>query len=299
MRPGRFCHVILISLLSLLVHPIPESEGSGKLIPVFVSIPPQAYFVERIGGNDVSVEILLLPGKSPATYTPSPDQISKLSKAKLFFRIGVPFENPLIPKIGSMSKNLSVIDTRKGIRLRKIESGLGNNQNKHESDNSYGHDPHIWLDPSLVKRQALTIYEALANVEPAEKAEYHANYVALINDLDALDKKIRKALEPVQGDALFVFHPAFGYFADAYGLRQVAVEVEGKAPKGKDLSIFIKRAKKEKVRVVFVQPQFDKTAALKIATAINGAVVSIDPLERNYIHNLEEMAEKVAKSLEK
>ena len=299
MRLGRFSQVILISLLSLIIHPISKSEGSGKLIPVFVSIPPQAYLVERIGGSDVSVEVLLLPGKSPATYSPSPDQISKLSKAKLFFRIGVPFENSLIPKIASISKKLSVIDTRKGIKLRKIENGHGRNGKKHEGDNSNGHDPHTWLDPSLVKHQALTIYEAFAKLEPAEKAKYRANYVALINDLDALDKKIRKALEPIQGGALLVFHPAFGYFADAYGLKQIAVEVEGKTPKGKDLSIFIKRAKKEKVRVVFVQPQFDKTAALKIAAAINGAVVSIDPLERDYLHNLEKMAEKIARSFEK
>jgi len=97
----------------------------------------------------------------------------------------------------------------------------------------------------------------------------------------------------------FQSHPSFGYFADTYGLKQMAVEVEGKRPKGKNLSRFIKQAKKENVRVVFVQPQFDQNAAKKIASAINGAVISLDPLSREYFKNMEEIADKIETSLKK
>jgi zinc transport system substrate-binding protein len=276
-----------------------ESEGSQRSFSVFVSIPPQAYFVERIVGHNISVDTLVLPGESPATYTPSIDQISKLAKASIFFRIGVPFESSLIPKIRAISKKLRIIDTRKGITLRKIESSLYGHKKTEDNNHLSGNDPHIWLDPSLAKRQAYTIYEVLAELDPKKRKTYYANFLSLKDDLDALDARIREALKPVKGGILFVFHPAFGYFADAYDLRQVAVEVEGKAPKGKDLSLFIKKARKRNVRVIFVQPQFDKNAALKIATAIDGAVVSINPLAKDYIHNLEKMAEKVAESLRK
>ncbi|MFC1883847.1 metal ABC transporter solute-binding protein, Zn/Mn family [Thermodesulfobacteriota bacterium] len=296
MKPGRNKY-ILIFLSLLFLQPIQKTEGSGKSLSVFVSIPPQAYFVERIGGINISVDTLVLPGESPATYTPLPDQISKLAKARIFFRIGVPFENSLIPKIRAISKQLRIIDTRKGITLRKIESGNYNHKKHEGRSRSSGNDPHIWLDPSLVKRQAYTIFEALADLDSKKRGAYYNNYLSLIDDLNSLDTKIRQALEPVKGGILFVFHPAFGYFADAYDLRQVAVEVEGKAPRGKDLSLFIKKAREKNVRVVFVQPQFDKSAALKIASAIDGAVVSINPLERDYIQNLEKMAKKVAESL--
>jgi zinc transport system substrate-binding protein len=297
MKPCQAKYILFALLFLLFIHPTQRLEGSERPLTVFVSIPPQAYFVERIGGDNISVEVLVLPGKSPATYTPSPDQITKLAKSRVFFRIGVPFENALMPKINTISKKLQIVDTRKGIKIRRID-GRHTGHDKNGGDhNLSGNDPHIWLDPSLVKRQALTIYETLSEIDPDERTTYHANYISFINDLKKLDIKIRKTLEPVKGGNLFVFHPSFGYFADAYGLKQVAVEVEGKAPKGRQLSLFIKDAKREKVRVVFVQPQFDKSAAMKIASAINGAVVSIDPLERDYIRNLEEMTEKVAAAL--
>ena len=284
MKTETIINIFLFSLISIFA--LHEAKGAEKPISVFVSIPPQAYLVERIGGDRVSVEVLVLPGESPATYTPSPAQISKLTKSVIYFRIGVPFENSLVPKINAMSKQLRIVDTRRGIKLRKIEGRHEHHGKNSEEKASSGNDPHIWLDPLLMKVQAYTIYEGLAGIDHGGETTYHANYLALARDLEDLDRRIRQALEPVMGGTLFVFHPAFGYFADAYNLKQIAVEMEGKAPKGKELSLFIKKAKKEKVHVLFVQPQFDKNAALKIASAINGVVVSIDPLEKDYITNL-------------
>nr|MDA3787192.1 zinc ABC transporter substrate-binding protein [Desulfobacula sp.] len=116
-------------------------------------------------------------------------------------------------------------------------------------------------------------------------------------DLDDLDNRLKTVLKDLKGGNLFVFHPAFGYFTDAYGLKQIAVEAMGKAPKGKALSEIIKLAKKEKTRVIFVQPQFDRNAAQKIASAINGAVVSIDPLAYDYLANMENIAQSIAGAL--
>jgi zinc transport system substrate-binding protein len=166
----------------------------------------------------------------------------------------------------------------------------------HGSD---GSDPHIWLSPSLVKKQAETIWHALVRFDPSGKEEYTSNFNGFIRDIDALQKKIAGLLAPFKGKSIYVFHPSFGYFADEYGLRQVAVEIEGKAPKGQDLARFIKMAKKEKVRVVFVQPQFDQGTARKIAGAINGKVVPIDPLSKDYLINLEQMSKKISEALGK
>lgn len=256
-------------------------------IPIFVTIMPQVYLVERIGGDRVIVDALVLPGKNSATYSPSFKQMLGLARAKIFFRIGVPMENSLMPKIKNVGKQILIVDTRKGIKLRRMERG-------HHHGGGGGLDPHIWLDPKLVKKQAKTICEALIQVDPEGFLEYTSGLNSFIDDLDILDKKIKAAFASVNGSSFFVFHPAFGYFADAYGLKQVAVEIEGKAPKGKDLSIFVKKAIKENARVIFVQPQFDKTTANKIAKAINGTVVSIDPLAKNYLENMEIMAGLVA-----
>jgi zinc transport system substrate-binding protein len=261
----------------------------SKPIPVFVSIPPQAYFVKRIGGDQVAVHILLPAGKNPATYAPAPAEISKLSKAKVYFRIGLPFETLLISRIANLSKQIKIVDTRTGINLRRM--------NSHDKHQKGGSDPHIWMNPVLVKIQAEIIYNTLAALDPEGRLGYAERLNSFLIDLDTLHTSISQALRPVKGKSIFVFHPTFGYFADAYGIRQVAVEIEGKAPKGKDLSLFIKKAKKEKTQVIFVQPGFDSAAALKIAAAINGVVVQIDPLAENYIDNLKDIADKVYKGL--
>jgi zinc transport system substrate-binding protein len=279
-------------------------------VRVVVSILPQSYFVERIGGEKVRVNVLVAPGKSPATYAPSPAQISSLARASVYFRIGVPFENVLMGKIGSIAGQVLVVDTRRGIHLRKMETG----HHGHESETTRhpgamekvtpspdeaGYDPHIWLDPKLVRQQAATICETLIRIDREGAAFYQSNLEKFRSDLETLDDKLKRILAPYHGENLYVFHPSFGYFADAYGLRQLPIEIEGKAPKGKDLYQFIQAAKSSKARAIFVQPQFDRHAAEKIAAAIQGAVVPLDPLAGNYMENMESMALKIADAMKR
>jgi len=275
------------------------SEKTFKPLSVTVSIMPQVYFVERIGGSRVSVEVLVLPGENPTTYKPSPIQMAGIVKSEIFFRIGVPFEETLLPKIKTIAKKLQIVDTRKGIKLRRLK-GRFDHQDERKIRHTHGfggNDPHIWMSPRLVKKQAETIWSTLVRFDPSGKEEYTANLNGFIRDIETLQKKISATLAPFRGEAIYVFHPSFGYFADEYGLRQVAVEIEGKGPKGKDLARFIKRAKKEKGRIIFVQPQFDQGAADKIARAINGKVISIDPLAGDYLINLEGMSGRISKAL--
>lgn len=161
-----------------------------------------------------------------------------------------------------------------------------------------GKDPHIWLSPKLVKRQARTIADALIAADPAGKATFEKNLSAFIKDLDTLDNALKKALAPIKGKTLMVFHPAWGYFAHAYGLKQEAIEVEGKNPSAQRLVEIIEKAKKENVRVIFVQAQFSMKSARQIARAINGAVVPINPLAENYMSNLQVIAKSVLGALQ-
>ena len=270
------------------------TAGEVDRINVFVSILPQKYFVERVGGDRVEVDVLVLPGQSPATYSPPPQQLTRLARAQVYFRIGVPFEKSLIPKIESAMKDLLIVDTRDGIPLRKIE---GDHHHEEHNHHEGGMDPHIWLSPVLVKMQAEIIYETLLTIDPESKDEYKGNYDSFVKDLDELHERIKTALAPIKGRMLFVFHPSFGYFADAYGLRQVAVETGGKEPSARQVVRLIEMAKKEKVEVIFVQPQFSRKSAQTVAREINGAVVPLDPLAEDYLGNLEDIAIKVEEAL--
>jgi len=254
---------------------------------------PQKYFVERIGGKRVAAEVLVRPGKSPATYSPTPVQMKKLACADIYFRAGVPFENAIISRIQAV-KGLKIIDTRTGIALRRMH---GSTQDHSGPGASAGADPHVWMNPRLVMIQAKTIADQLSIIDPDGKSYYQANYECFSGDLEALDTHLKAVLGKLKGKILFVFHPAFGYFADAYGMKQVAVEAMGRAPKGKALSRIIKLARRQKVKVIFVQPQFDTNAALKIASAIRGAVVPIDPLAYQYLDNMRSIADTIAKAM--
>jgi len=303
--------LLRLVFLSLAVLVMDFSPASAReVLKVHVSILPQKYFVERIAKDLATVDVLVEPGKSPATYSPTPAQIKTLSQADLYFRIGVSFESGFLHKIESIAPNIRIVDCRKGIRLRQMQAHVHeedgddhegeHHEGEHDEEEHHDHtgkDPHIWMSPDLVKIQAKTILEALAALDPDHHGIYKKNYTAFIQDLDHLNTRLTQTLSPYKGENLFVFHSAFGYFADAYGLRQIAVESMGKSPKGKDLSAIIKLARKEKVRVIFVQPQFDRNAAEKIASVIKGHVVSMNPLAYDYLANMETIANTIAQNI--
>lgn len=271
----------------------PADKPSGALVAA-VSILPQAEFLRRIGGSHIQPIVLVGPGQSPATFDPTLKQMTGLARARLYFRIGVAFEGRLVAKIQETYPDLQIIDTRQGIELRSIEEGDDPEHHHHAGEP----DPHIWLNPRLVKTQSRTICDALKLADPDHAADFERNLGAFEADLDAVDARIAKRLAPVKGREFFVFHPAFGYFGDAYGLRQVAVEIGGKEPTARQLSALIERARKQNVKLILVQRQFATAGARAVADAIGGAVLVVDPLAEDYLDNLWRIASTIAELLE-
>ena len=191
--------------------------ASSKPIHVFVSILPQAYFVERVGGERVSVDVLVGPGRSPGTYAPTPQQMAGLEKANVYFSIGVPFETRLLEKLTSSLKRLNVVDSRRGVELRMMTAAHHHHQDEEVADD-HDHaehaagmpDPHVWMDPKRVKIIARNIHDELARLDPEHADEYATNLDAFLADLTALDTRITETLKPLKGREFFVFHPAYG-----------------------------------------------------------------------------------------
>lgn len=273
------------------------TTASAARLPVFVSILPQAFFVERVGGERVKVDVLVQPGQSPATYSPTPKQMVKLAEARIFFRIGVPFEKVFLPKIESSLPHLLVVDTSQGIALQTMDHHDHGGGHHDEEDEGTELDPHIWLDPMLVKKQAGIIKETLIRLDPQGAELYEKNYASFAGELDELDRELKETLAPLKGKTLLVFHPSYGYFARAYGLHQLAVETGGKQPSARQLAHIIETAKEKAVKIIFVQPQFSEKSARTVARAINGTVVALDPLARDYLANMRHIARSVKKGL--
>ncbi len=308
---------LIFSLLFAVLTASCGNPKSGK-IKVFVSILPQKYFVERIGGDLVDVSVMVGPGYGPAMYEPLPRQMVALAKTKVYFRIGVPFEKSWIDTINKANPDMVIIDLRKGIRLRRMEtfSDIGENvesqrkkseETPHPGENerrddlhqhSTGYDPHIWLSPKLVKAQARTIYHALGELDPSNNEHYRENLEAFVHELDHLSADIALAFNQLPTRKILVFHPALGYFADEFDLTQFPIEIEGKEPTPVYLAKIIEFARKENIRVIFAQSQFSTKSAMVVAKEIQGTVVIFDPLAENYYENLRSLATAIHESMD-
>lgn len=281
---------------------LPPALIAAEKETVFVSIVPQKFFVEQIAGDYLEVQILVDQGMSPHAYEPLPQQMAALARSRAFFTIGLPFEKALVSKIENLFPELKIIKTDQGIVRRRMAALDEDSGHEHHAgcDHAAGaEDPHIWLDPGLVEIQAQNITAALIELFPAKKEVFIANLNRFSQQLNQLSDELSELFAPYQGRAIIVFHPAFGYFTDRFGLQQRSIEVEGKEPAPRQLAQIIRQAKAENIRIIFVQQQFSSRAAQTVADAISGVVVTIDPLAEDYFASLRLMAEKISAGLKK
>jgi zinc transport system substrate-binding protein len=276
-------------------------------ITVFVSIVPQKYFVQQIGKDLLDVKVMVEPGASPATYEPKPKQMVALSKAVLYFSIGVPFENTWLGKIASANPGMRIVHTDHEIQKIPISAHHHYDEDEHNGTDDNAHkgnpneqgilDPHIWLSPPLVIAQARAILTALQEIDPPHRSFYQANCKSFILGLLRLDAKLKDIFADKQGLRFMVYHPSWGYFAHTYGLEQVPIEIEGKEPKPAQLKKLIDDAREKNIKVIFVQPQFSTRSAQQMAREIGGQIVFADPLAENWMDNLIRQADKFRKAL--
>ena len=266
----------------------------GKMV-VAVSIAPQKYFVQQICKDMAEIQVLVPPGASPATYEPKPRQMAAISKARIYFSIGVPFESVWLEKIGATNREMVLVPTDRGIQ--KLPMAV-HHHSEGEKEPEHGTlDPHIWLSPPLVMIQARTILKAVQAADPGHQSAYEKNFRAFISQLEDLDAELRSLFSGSTGQQFMVFHPSWGYFAQTYGLRQVPIEIEGKEPKPAQLKELIEHAREEGVLVVFVQPQFSTKSAKLIAGEIGAQVIIADPLAEDWAANLRTVARKFESAL--
>ena len=296
---------VVISGLLILFLSVAQTAFARPL-KVFVSILPQKYFVQKIGGDSVEVAVMVQPGASPATYEPKPRQMVALAKSDVYFAIGVPFEKTWIPKIVATNPKMHIVHTQAGIEKRAMKSHHAHQQeSKHHyaetepgQNHHTGKDPHVWLSPPLVMQQARNILNGLETLDPTHRALYQANYKSFIVELVDLDLELKRLFQTTAEHSEFmVFHPSWGYFAQAYELEQVPIEIVGKEPKPAELKYLIQHGKKIGVQVIFVQPQFSWQAAQTIAHATTAQIVVVDPLAPNWAENLRQVAVKLSTAL--
>ena len=272
--------IFIVSTIGPSIYVQKEKQPSREKIGVVASIPPLAEFVEKVGGERVSVLVMVPSGANPHTYEPTSTQLKEVSKAKVYVKVGsgVEFELVWLDKVLEFNKDILVVDCSQDVEL-------------------VGGDPHIWLSPRNAKIMVANIYEGLAQVDPQGKAYYAKNKEEYIRKLTKLDREIAESLSEIRNRKFMVYHPAWGYFARDYNLTQIPIEKEGKEPTARDLAELVKQAKADNIKIIFASPEFNPKTAEVIADEIDCKIVFISPLAKDYIANLRKVTAELVQAL--
>lgn len=272
--------LLLLSTL-LLAYSCKKKPENHRIVSV--SILPQKYLIEKIADDYLQVNVMVPPGMNPATSDLSTEQLRKLYDSDLCFTIGhLPFEQIHLYPVLSDRQDIRVVNHSQGMDLLKGSCGHSHDESHHHE----GTDPHIWLSPRNYKTMATTVCQVLSERYPEQADKFRQNYEQLLQEIDRVDQKARQVFEAQSQKVFLIYHPALTYFAADYGLEQISIENEGKEPNPAHLKKIIDLAREKKIRLIFIQSQFDATNAETIAREIDGRIIPIDPLAENWTGEL-------------
>lgn len=278
-----FPHIFL-SLL-LLAAPL-------LAVDVWVTIAPQKYLVERVGGDAVKVEALVRPGQSPELYTPSAAQLARLAKADAYIGMGLPVEHQVLPRIEASMPGVRVLQTG------ELDDAHAHHHRHHEGCLHGDQDPHVWMDPVAMIKFVDQVRDLLAQLEPSKGDLFLANAGRVMFELKELDAALKLQLQPYEGRVFYINHPALGHFAERYGLVQRSLEQAGTDPSARRVAELVKAARADQVGAIFTQPEFGRSSATVMARALKVHVVELNPLAEDYLVNIQLIAERLVASFE-
>jgi zinc transport system substrate-binding protein len=273
---NRHALIIIVGIFTGLLGSCRPANNHPNRTIISVSILPQKYFVERIAGEQVEVNVLIPPGASPATYEPSLAQLSMLDQSSLYMRIGyVGFELSWMDKISSVNPDMKIIDLSRGIDLIQ-EAGP---EEDHHGHSHGGTDPHIWMSARNAKIISTNIFNELVLLFPEEKEAMEQRFLEFNRELDSLHRSISLRLKEVKERSFLIYHPALTYFARDYNLHQYPIELEGKTPSPAHLKVLTDLSKEKAIQTIFIQSQFDQRNAEILAGEIGAKIIQFNPLD--------------------
>ncbi len=281
--------ILLFLIIAVLFSACNTKKNKNSGNAITVSILPEKTFVEKIAGTDFKVNVLIPPGSSPAAYTLLPSQLKEIANSAVWFRIGyIGFEYSWKDKIAQANKEMKVVDLSEGLDL------IAQSKQQHgDHFHMEGVNPHIWLSPKLVKQIARKILDELILLKPEKSETYKANYSEFVKEIEQLDKQIKNKMKDYAGRIIILYHPSLSYYARDYGIKQYSLEVGGKQTTPQLMAKIVDLAKKENIKVIYIQSEFDREHARVFAEEIDGKIVQISPLAPDWADNLMEMTNTI------
>lgn len=282
--------VELADVLSLRGRRPGETGAAAEPPRATASLPPVADIVRWIGGGRWRADALLGPGQDPHVYEPTPRQVAALAASRLFFRTGMPFEEALAARVAAAHPEVKTVAldaaTPRGGRGRT--AGAGGHAHDHDEDAVHG-----WLSPANLDAWARRIAAELKAAEPEASGEIAIHQAAWLDSLGHEDKATRAAVSNSTVRAFAAWHPAYGAWADFYGLEQIALEEDGKAPGPRTLAAARGRIAASGAETMLVQNEAEAARVAEFARGAGLRVAVVPPLGADPLETMRLLREAV------
>jgi zinc transport system substrate-binding protein len=329
MRRLGLLSMILLLIISAACGNKNADKKDGTL-NIYTTMYPIEYFTERIGGKHVEVSSIIPPGADAHTYEPSTKKMVEITEGDAFVYNKLESDEFSSSVADTLKgENVPIVDAAKGVELAHMEEHEDEGtheehegeeshedhegEESHENEEHHEHgslDPHIWLDPVLAQQMADNIYNGLVKIKPDAKDDFKKNYEALIKDLKELDSAFKNSVENAPKDAFIVSHAAYGYWAERYGLEQIAISglSPSHEPSQHQIENIIKNAKKEKISYILFEENVNNKVAAMIDKEVGAKTLTLHNLEtltkedinnnRDYVSIMKENIETLSKALQ-
>ena len=282
---------LFVALVLILASGCVKKQEKGTKDSITVSILPQKYFIEQMVGNRYVVNVVLKDGANHESYEPTMHQVQELEKSGLYLMLhGNAFDKVWADRLKERNPQMQVVDLSKDIDLIASGecSGHDGDSDAHEAHSS-GTDPHIWVSPSTAKVMIANIRDALNEFFPADSLLISEGYNKLKTRLDSMDLHYKRSLAPFAGKTFMVYHPATSYLARDYGLKELAIETEGKEPSVASLKDLIEEGRSSQVNLILMQQEFDNRQVAIAAQETGATVVLFNPMAYDWFEESEKL----------
>jgi len=318
--------MIWLAILAMAVTSCGRRSGTGSSERIItVTIPPFAWFLEGIAGDDFKVNVLLPPGADHHIWEPLPAQINSLSGSEALIINGkLGFEEAWMERFMQVNQRMKVLDLSRNINLIGSGETAGEEMHSHDANTPEGDDhageasegeiheqedpaegnhddhlhggpdPHYWMSPSAAMTMAHDIMEFLVELNPGSYEKYQANLAAMNSRIAEVDSLVREAVTEAPNKTVMIYHPALAYMGRDYGFDQVSFEDEGKSPSPARMKELIDLARSKEIKIIFIQAEYDLRNAQSLSSETGAELVVINPMNRNWPEAVVGVAQAIA-----
>jgi zinc transport system substrate-binding protein len=288
---------IILLVLIIGVNPGADVRGNADQMAALVTIPPQAFLVKEIAGDRFGVNALVSEDGSPHSASMTPQKMKTVREADIYFRVGTPigFEVNNLKVFRQENADMPIKNTSKGIVLKSLDEHYGKPDYGNSSDpGDKAIDNHIWLSPANLKQMARNVYDGLKETDPSGKDFYEKNLNGLLEKISGIQTKAEKLLKDFEGRSFLAYHPAWGYLGDEFKIKQVTIQEGGDKPGPQKIQEIAKFAQEHGIETIIASAQFSPSTAKMVADSFGGRVASINPMEKEILEEIVELAKEIA-----